>query len=329
MRVRQAVITILLGLSVLWPETGWAECMTSNNSGSLGSVPSTQTGQAYQTRVAGGLSCRGTSLQLQGSALARATITGTTHNFALVNGGDDRIAYGVYTDAAFSNQLQTNAQHDFVAGAAGLTAVFSGPDNNVPLYIRTSPVRQLSAGTYRDTISLQWSYNQCIQLNLLGLCLARGGERNTTVFVELTMEITRDCLINAPDISFGSAPLVSGFGEINQSLSLFCTKGSSFQVGLGPGRNARSGERHMISSNGELLRYRILKPGGTPWRDIGSGQARSHLDADLNPGLGLGGGPGVGGSQAQGFGYRAVIDSDQPTPSPGTYTDQVVVTVQF
>lgn len=329
MKQRSIFAVLLFWLSGLWSGSIWADCATSNTSGSLGSVPSTQTSQVYQTRVAGGLRCTGAVLQLLGSDTVTATLTGTSNNFALVNAAGDRLPYQVYGDAGFSEELSANTQYNFVDFyVLNLAGLFGGPNNNVPLFIRTRPTRQLSAGTYRDTLSLRWNYSVCTGLGALGLCVGRS-RGNDIIALELTMTVTPDCLINAPDINFGSAPLVSGFSEVNQSLSLFCTKGSTFQVGLSAGSNARSGERHMAGGSGELLRYRILKPDGTPWRDIGSGQARSHLDADLNPGPGLGGGPGVSGSQAQGFNYRAVIDPDQVTPSPGTYTDQVVITVAF
>ncbi|MFC0338165.1 Spore coat protein U (SCPU) domain-containing protein [Kushneria avicenniae] len=320
---------LMLAMSILCALPAWGACSTSSTSDSFGSVPSTRTDQAYQTRASGGLRCTGASLQFLDVSLVRATITGTTHDFGLVNAAGDRIPYRIYADAAFNDQLVANAQYDFIGlYALNLGGLFGGPDNSVPLYARTQPTRMLSAGVYRDVINIRWDYSVCTRVSLLGVCVGGREQDVVMVAVELTITITPDCLINAPDVRFGAAPLVSGFSEINQSLSLFCTRGSSFQVGLSQGSHPQSGERHMASSSGELLRYRILKPDGTPWRDVGSGQARSHLDADRNPGPGLGGAPGTGGD-AQGFDYRAVIDADQTTPSPGVYTDQVVVTVQF
>lgn len=329
MRRRFTAAVLLLWLIGLWSGSIWADCSTSNTSGSLGSVPSTQTDQVYQTRVAGGLSCTGAILQLLGSDTVNATLTGTRNNFALTNANGDRLPYRIYGNANFNEPLSVNSQYSFIDFyVLNLAGLFGGPDNNVPLFIRTRPTRQLSAGTYRDTIRLRWNYSVCTGLGALGICLGRS-RGNAIIALELTMTITPDCLIDAPDVNFGSAPLVSGFSELSQSISLFCTKGSSFQVGLSAGSNARGNERYMASSSGELLRYWILKPDGTPWRDVGSGQARSHLNANLNPGPGLGGGPGANGSLAQGFNYRAVIDPDQTTPSPGTYIDQVIITVQF
>ncbi|SPJ32931.1 Csu type fimbrial protein [Kushneria phyllosphaerae] len=326
---REWLSAIMLCFGIIYALPAQADCEVDSVSGSLGSVPSTQTGQSYQTQVAGGLGCSGAALQFAGNDRADATITGTSNNLALVNAAGDRIPYQIYGDSSFEDLLSIGAQTSFMDfNLVNIGGLFGGPENNIPLYIRTRPTRQISAGVYKDTIVVRWDYSVCTGAGAFGICLGRS-RGNKTASLDLTMTITPDCLINAPDISFGSAPLVSGFGEVNQSLSLFCTKGSTFQVGLSAGSHARSGERFMASSSGELLRYRILKPDRTPWRDINSGQARSHLDADRNPGLGLGGGPGINGSQSQEFNYRAVIDPDQATPSPGTYTDQVVVTVEF
>ena len=61
--------------------------------------------------------------------------------------------------------------------------------------------------------------------------------------VELTVNLTvaNDCLITAPNIAFGSAPVVSAFVPVtSQTINLACTKGSAYTVGLDDGERARS-----------------------------------------------------------------------------------------
>lgn len=77
--------------------------------------------------------------------------------------------------------------------------------------------------------------------------------------ITVELEVTPpDCMITAPDIDFGSSPLVAGFEPVSQVISLTCTKNSSFSIGLNDGLNASGGQRRMISS-GHYLEYEIYK----------------------------------------------------------------------
>jgi spore coat protein U-like protein len=134
--------------------------------------------------------------------------------------------------------------------------------------------------------------------------------------------VTNDCQITTPDINFASAPVVAGFGTVNQSLSVSCTKGSSYTVGLNDGQNVANGRRRMKSAANNYLAYDIFKSAGTVrWGSSGAAR-RSSTDADVNPGAGTGTGSQV-------FNYNAKVYTDQATPPAATYSDSVILDVQF
>ncbi len=69
------------------------------------------------------------------------------------------------------------------------------------------------------------------------------------------MTVSNDCVITAPNISFGSAPVISAFATVTgQTINLACTKGSAYTVGLSDGQHPVSagGRRQMISGSNYL-----------------------------------------------------------------------------
>ena len=153
------------------------------------------------------------------------------------------------------------------------------------------------------------------------ICLGRDIDKGTQT-LNVTLTVSNDCQITTPNISFGSAPVVAGFGTVNQNVSVSCTKGSTYTVGLDDGQNVSGGRRRMKSSANNYLAYDIFKSAGAVrWGSVSSAR-RASSDADVNPGAGTGTGSQV-------FNYNAKVYTDQATPPAATYTDSVILDVQF
>ncbi|BBU44377.1 hypothetical protein PPTS312_22920 [Pseudomonas putida] len=191
----------------------------------------------------------------------------------------------------------------------------------VPIYMRTQIGSNVAAGLYQENLTVAWSWDYCSGIGALGICLGRDvGSGTKTLNVSLT--VTNDCQITTPDISFSSAPVVAGFGTVSQSLNVSCTKGSNYTVGLDDGQNVSGGRRRMKSSANNYLAYDIFKSAGTVrWGSSGAAR-RASTDADVNPGAGT----GIG---SQVFNYNAKVYTDQATPPAATYSDSVILDVQF
>ncbi len=187
--------------------------------------------------------------------------------------------------------------------------------------MRTQIGSNVAAGVYQENLTVAWSWNYCSGIGALGICLGRDiGSGSQTLNVSLT--VTNDCQITTPNISFASAPVVAGFGTVSQGINVSCTKGSSYTVGLDDGQNVSAGRRRMKSAANNYLAYDIFKSAGTVrWGATGAAR-RSSTDADVNPGVGTGTGSQV-------FNYNAKVYTDQATPPAATYTDSVILDVQF
>ena len=304
--------------------SAWAKCAVVATVpvlfGSLNSTQVRSTVQAAST-TNGGLQCNGTVL----------SVLSTTDSFKLTvlpaTGGlkgptGDVIPYTLYADATTNFPITRNVAFEFGrTGILDLLGLLGGTPKAVPLYIRTQVGSNVAAGLYQETLSLSWAWNYCEGIAIGGLCIGRDNASGSqTLTVSLT--VTNDCQITTPNISFGSAPVVAGFATVSQSLSVSCTKGSNYTVGLDDGLNVASGRRRMKSTANNYLAYDIFKSAGSVRWGASGAARRASTDADVNPGAGTGTGSQV-------FNYNAKVYTDQATPPAASYTDSVILDVQF
>ncbi|CAO95500.1 Csu type fimbrial protein [Erwinia tasmaniensis] len=190
----------------------------------------------------------------------------------------------------------------------------------IPLYIRTLPNAVVPAGTYTGQLSVLFTYRICTGIGLFGACLLGQQQTGTfTVPINVTITITNDCTtITAPTINFGSAPLVSSFLPVNQSISVICTKGSTYTVGLNYGLHATGHQRYM-TSGGNQLAYQIYQGSGPDdWGDNGSARVPSSASNAISS-----------DQLTRTFNYTALILTSQNTPAAGSYSDTVTVDLSF
>ncbi len=293
--------------------------------GSISSMTVRTAAQASSSANAG-LRCTSTLISLLVSTdHFYATVTGSTQG-GMVGPTGDVIGYTLYGNNTTSYPITRNSQFDFGAasGIAQTLGLVAGPGaKNLPLYVSSITGSNVAAGLYSETLSIAWNWNYCSGIGIGGICAGRDTGTGTSAMT-VSMTVTNDCQITAPNISFGSAPVVSGFAPVSaQTISITCTKGSAYTVGLSDGQNPVSvgGRRRMIAGT-NYLAYDIFKSAGTTrWGSVGAAR-RDSSTAEVNPGNGLGTGSQI-------FTYNAKVYTDQPTPPAGTYTDNVVLDVGF
>ncbi|MFT4054739.1 MAG: spore coat U domain-containing protein [Novosphingobium sp.] len=221
-----------------------------------------------------------------------------------------------------------------------LLGLFSGPNNSIPLYVRTTPTSGLAAGTYTGTVALRWYFSVCT-IGALNACAGTSNSPGATrsgllgpltswgtgapVTVTVTLNVLPDCQITAPDLAFGTAPLAGSFNPVTRTISVRCSFGSSYTVGLGNGQNFSGTRRMREGTSANYLNYEIYRGNSVSagrWGSAITAERRSSAAADTNPGI-------YDGSTLQGFTYRAVIDPAQTTPAAGTYADTIIVDIAF
>ena len=306
-------------------------CTTATASIDLGSHSSYAVGTTPQTASgSAGLEC---DILLAALTAHYVGLRIDASTFRLTGPGGAQIAYSAALTPNGAPLTVGNFQN---LSSLSLVSLFAGTNNSIPIYIRTGATPALRAGTYSGFIDLRWYYSVC-SLGV-AVCLSYSASpgfvrpvplvtpinfgTGTAVRVNIALRVENDCVITAPDLDFGQAPLVGSFNPVTRTILIRCSAGAAYTVGLGDGGHAAGGVRRMQSGSNHLS-YEIYKGASTPdrWGALGAAR-RSSADADTGAGI-------YDSVTTQGFSYRAAILTGQTTPPAGSYSDTIRVDVEF
>ncbi|MEY8772159.1 spore coat U domain-containing protein [Erwinia sp. ACCC 02193] len=328
--IRSIFHLALFSLLMLCSLSGWAACTLPTSTATFGSVSSfTVNTTVSNTTATVNVNCgSGSVLSLLSSdyirfQLASATYTSSTRGALKTSStGTDLIPLRVCSDTACATEMLIGGTTVNFSQAQLLNLLGTGGGQNfaIPLYLRTLTGQVVAAGTYTVTLNILVSYNICTGIGALGACLLGSQQTGSgTVPITTTLVVTNDCTtITAPNVSFGSAPLVGSFNAVSQSINVICTKGSTYTVGLSNGGYAVGAQRYMASGSNRLA-YEIYKNATTSrWGPTGTERvASSAANSITTDGL------------TRTFNYTARILTSQATPPAGNYSDSVVVDLSF
>lgn len=158
-----------------------------------------------------------------------------------------------------------------------------------------------------------------LSFGVAALLFAAGSEvaEATTGTLTVQLEIVDDCQMATPaTLDFGSTGVIDDDIDDSVDLSMQCTEGTAYNVGLSAGLHASPSDdvddRHM-EAGGELIAYQLYKSNAyaTVWGDTGLARVAS-----------------TGTGAAQTFTVWGRVPA-QATPPADTYDDTVTVTMSF
>ncbi|WP_412524006.1 spore coat U domain-containing protein [Brenneria populi] len=311
------LLMLLLGLA--GAGDGMASCTVPASSTALGSYASSVVGPNGTPQIitsGSGFSCSGSALSLISTNTITATVIGDTNasgsSMRLKGGigGSDVISYDLCMDASCGTLYSIGSSYTWKKTSfLGILGLFNASDGTLPIYVRTSIGNNVPAGTYTDTVTIQWDYSLCA-LGLLGICIYDTGTLTSTL--NLSMTITNDCQItSAPDVNFGSAALPADFPTVGNSLGVNCTNQGAYTVKLTSSHPDDAGWRRMTATVGGAayyLQYQLYHTDNTAWTE----------NADY---------AGTGAGVTQSIPYTARINASQANQPAGAYSDTVTITV--
>lgn len=320
------MIKLLLMLALLLPGASYALCPLSASPASFGSQTTFSVqSQVIPTSANTNVNCGSATLNLLGNDYiayaftAASYLNGTRATLKASAGGSDNVPIQLCIDSACATELRQGNSYRWNASA--LLALGNSLNFTIPLYFRTVPGQVIAAGTYTTTLTLTVSYSVCTSAGVAGICLGTVQTSSGTALpLTVTLVVTNDCTtITAPNLNFGSAPLAGNFSAVQQTISVVCSKGSTYSVGLSNGNNF-SGTARQMANGASRLAYDIYKDAATTsrWGPSGSDRWSSTTSTSLNP-----------DTVTRNFTYTARILTTQATPAAGNYTDNVVVDVAF
>jgi spore coat protein U-like protein len=232
--------------------------------------------------------------------------------------GSQQLSYNLFTDPARTT----------VWGSRFWAASPGPPTVDVPLNLlgsgsvsRTVYARVFSgqAGLPTGTYFTSFAGGESLAAyayNLAGSCAAIGNT-NATQF-DFTASATRlgSCTVVASDLNFGSHAMLDADVDAATTISVNCTPDLSYSVGLNGGTQGATDPEQRQMAN----------PSGTEFVTYGLYKDATHLQPWGSSGSALSSGVGSGSDQLL-TAYGRV--PTQATPSPDTYNDTVVVTVNY
>lgn len=313
------------GLALLllagWMPSGWAGCTATASAGNLGTQSSYDVSSTpLTTSVSSGLKCTGSLLNLGGTNTITAVIGATLHPdvnqprlYSAVTG--QYLPYNLCKDSGCSTLYNQNSTIIWSSTTAlDLLGLFSAPGGTLPIFIRPQMNSNLAAGTYTDSIPVNWSWNIC-SIAIGPICVPDSGTLQSPSIISLSLVVTNFCYIDsAPDVGFGSAALPSGLTTVvSNTISVRCTLNASYSVNLTSGVASSGQYRQMASTvNGttSYIQYQLFKGDGTVWT------AATNSNA-------------TGAGTSQSFPYTASVNLSQNNQPAGAYSDTVTVTVTY
>ncbi len=153
--------------------------------------------------------------------------------------------------------------------------------------------------------------------------IAQAGTATSNLTVQIT--ITASCTINAATLDFGASvpgtTLVSANVDAATTVSVTCTNGSPYSIGMDNGANF-SGTRRMKQGTTNFLSYGLYIDAGrtNAWTTAASSSACTTTNSCFL---------GTGSGSAQSVNIYGRVPSTGTAPPTGTYTDTVTMTITY
>lgn len=310
--ILRPLLTLLTLLFGLWSASAMAACTFSNQSVSFGSYSSFTIASTPETVQANsGITCKSEGFSILQTSTVNGVIGTANPSGAtprLSNGAGYYIPYQICSDSSCNASYGQGSSIKWSSvSLLGLLTLFNGPNGSLPLYLRTVATN-VPAGTYTDTITVNWNYHICFLLT----CPNPDG--TGTSIVTLTLIVTPFCYLDsAPNVTFSAASIISSFSSVTTPMGVRCTLNSSYNVNMASANPLSGSWRQMqaiSSGTTNYLQYQFYKPDGTSWTPSSNYT-----------------GTGTGGAQT--INYVTTINPAQPNKPVGNYSDVVTVTVSY
>ncbi|TIO31260.1 spore coat protein U domain-containing protein [Mesorhizobium sp.] len=311
---------ILLACFLLVPAQAQAQsCSSSVSNVNFGNVD-TLSGAAADTTATVNISCNGGPLGanfrvcLNINAGTGGATSGTRH---MRNATSAALDYNLYQEAARITKWGSREQPALGNPVAvNLTALpLTTAMATRTIYARVSGSQQsAAAGLYTSSFSgSQVSFNWTTYLFTPPAC---GSVTQNPVRPSFMAQanVVNNCNVTAQNINFGSHGVLDAAADAAGAVGVTCTPGTTYNVGLNNGLSGTGPTARRMMLGGQAVTYGLYMDAARsqPWGGT--------IGTDTFAGTGAG--------ATQNLPVYGRVPA-QSTPSPGTYTDTVVVTVTY
>jgi spore coat protein U-like protein len=171
----------------------------------------------------------------------------------------------------------------------------------------------LPAGSYASSFSGTQA-SVAYAYSTVGTCATIGSSHATSAAFTVMATNGTNCSVNASTLNFGSVGVIRSAVDATGSLTVTCTNSLPYTIALDGGlTGATNPTQRMMSQASQHVTYGLYQdsPRAQPWGDSGGSTVA-----------------GTGTGLAQTLTVYGRVPA-QNTPSPGTYSDTVVVTISY
>ena len=183
------------------------------------------------------------------------------------------------------------------------------------IYGQVWPGQQtLPAGVYSSAFSGTQA-SVAYAYSTVGTCATIGSSHATSAPFTVTVTDATNCAVNASTLNFGSVGVLRSAVDATSSVTVTCTNALPYTIALDGGLSGASNpSQRVMSQASQSITYGLYRDSARaqPWGDsVGTNAAA-----------------GSGSGLAQTLTVYGRVPA-QTTPSPGTYSDTVVVTISY
>lgn len=311
------VPVLLIAIAALWPSGAWSQSCTFGVSAmSFGQVDTLSGAQTNSTASM--------SVNCSGTPLARILIC---PNLGAGTGGATAAARQMLSGANILNyQLFSDAARSIVWGsyswpyparapalAMTLSILGTGSGSATIYGAVLGSQSTVAPGNYLSTFSgshVEFRYRYAST----STCTSGTGTIARPNF-NVTANVAANCLVATQNIDFGPRGVLSQNVDATGQVTVRCTPATAYTVSLNNGVTGTGPTSRRMTLGAQAVTYGLYKDANRsqPWGDAST------------PGSTV---PGTGNGTAQAYTVYGRV-APQTTPSPGVYTDTVIVTVTY
>jgi len=310
------ILLLIAALFILKPGNAQAALSCATNAGTLqfGSVTVTTGSSATATNTVT-LSCNGvtsaTTAYVCVGIAANNLDTSATNRY--LTSGSNQLAYGTYIDPTYTTGWGSWSWAS--GGSSGKLYSVAVPANGtgtatVTVYARLGSSQTFAAGSYIGYIRIQTSVPSTAAITN---CDGRTSAGTANAIASAT--VAASCMVTADALNFGSVGLLTSEITGSTSLSVTCTSGTAYTIGLDGGvSGATNPTQRKMTKGSEFITYGLYRDASGTLPFGSTSGTNTHSDT----GTGL----------AQSVPVYGRVPA-QTTPTPGLYSDTIVATVTY
>jgi len=210
---RGTIMTLVAGVGLFCANAAAACTVSPSVTSALGpySPAAVQAGAVPALQSRGGLTCPTAVLSLLSANYIRARFRSQNGFVLLQQSGSGRVSYTASADPAGTYKFTQGSTIDYMQNnLLNLLGLLGGSSADLPFFVQPIGGTRPPVGSYRDRITIDWSWYQCPLIGALGLCVGIPNQGSGTSTIDVTLTVSPVDIVVATSWSTTWDPVNTG-----------------------------------------------------------------------------------------------------------------------